>query len=374
MSDDSGDKTEPASEKRRQEFREKGDVARSRDIISVLVLFSAFAYFMVFGRHIYHGLGNFLTRYFTFRPELGITPGEVMNLGKEAAFEMAYIMAPLVGMVVLVSILGNVAQVGVLITTKPLEPDFSRLNFFARFLTTFFNKQAFGNLITSLAKIVIVVIVIYMTLSDDGQFIKAISTLGLQAGISYLLDRCMDLLLNVSLVLIFIAIADFMWNKYVMEEKMKMTRQEVKDEHKEYEGNPHLKGQMRKRAMEMSNQRMMQDVPQADVVVNNPTHISVALRYRQGEDAAPIVLAKGADFMAMRIRRAARKHGVPMVENKPLARSLYRTVKVGKPVPSRFYRAVAEVLAYVYRLKKTGQARSTGSTGSNARGARSDSP
>ena len=297
-----------------------------------------------------------------------------MNLGKEAAFEMAYILAPLVGMVILVSVLGNVAQVGVLITTKPLEPDFSRLNFFARFLTTFFNKQAFGNLVTSLAKIVIVVIVIYMTLSDDGQFIKAISTLGLQAGISYLLDRCMDLLLNVSLVLIFIAIADFMWNKYVMEEKMKMTSEEVKDEHKEYEGNPHLKGQMRKRAMEMSNQRMMQAIPQADVVVNNPTHISVALRYRQGEDAAPIVLAKGADFMAMRIRRAARQHGVPMVENKPLARSLYRTVKVGKPVPSQFYRAVAEVLAYVYRLKKTGRAKAAGTTGSDARGARSDSP
>ena len=183
----------------------------------------------------------------------------------------------------------------------------------------------------------------------------------------------MDLLLNVSLVLIFIAIADFMWNKYVMQEKMKMTRQEVKDEH-EYEGNPHLKGQMRKRAMEMSNQRMMQAIPQADVVVNNPTHISVALRYRQGEDAAPIVLAKGADFMAMRIRRAARQHGVPMVENKPLARSLYRTVKVGKPVPSQFYRAVAEVLAYVYRLKKTGRAKTAGTTGSDARGARSDSP
>ena len=352
MSDDSGDKTEPASEKRRQEFREKGDIARSKDIISVLVLFSALAYFMIFGRHIYNGLSGFLTRYFTFRPELSVTPGEVMGLGKEAVMEMAMVLAPLVILVVLVSILGNVAQVGVLFTTKPLEPDFNRLNFFSRFLTTFFNKQAFGNLITSLAKIGIVVIVIYFTLSGDGKFIQAISTLTLEAGISYLLDRCLDLLLNVSLVLIVIAIADFMWNKYVMEEKMKMTRQEVKDEHKEYEGNPHVKGQMRKRAMEMSNQRMMQAVPEADVVVNNPTHISVALRYRQGSDAAPIVVAKGADFMAMRIRRMARKHGVPMIENKPLARSLYKTVKVGKPVPSRFYRAVAEVLAYVYRIRK----------------------
>ena len=134
---------------------------------------------------------------------------------------------------------------------------------------------------------------------------------------------------------------------------MKMTKQEVKDEHKEYEGNPEMKGQRRRRAMDMANQRMMQAVPDADVIVNNPTHISVALRYRQGTDAAPIVLAKGADFMAMRIRRAARANNIPMVENKPLARSLYRNVKVGKPVPSKFYRAVAEVLAYVYRIRKS---------------------
>ena len=134
---------------------------------------------------------------------------------------------------------------------------------------------------------------------------------------------------------------------------MKMTKQEVKDEHKEYEGNPELKGKRRRVAMEMANQRMMQAVPDADVIVNNPTHISVALRYKQGVDAAPVVLAKGADFMAMRIRRAARANNIPMVENKPLARSLYKTVKVGKPVPSKFYRAVAEVLAYVYRVRKS---------------------
>ena len=351
MSDQAGEKTEVASEKRRQEFREKGDIARSRDILSVLVLFCALAYFSFFGQHIVDAFARILTRYFTFRPETALTPEEIGRMGDETLLEMAWIISS-VGAVLAVSILGSLAQTGVIFTTKPLEPDITRLNFFTRFFQTFFNKQAFGNLVGSLAKIIVVVIVIYMTLSDDGRNIQALSSLLLEDGIEYLLGRCLTVLLNVSIVLIFISVLDYAWNKYVMEEKMKMTKQEVKDEHKEYEGNPELKGKRRRLAMDMANQRMMQDVPKADVIVNNPTHISVALRYKQGVDAAPIVLAKGADFMAMRIRQSANLHNIPMVENKPLARSLYKTVKVGKPVPSKFYRAVAEVLAYVYRLRK----------------------
>jgi flagellar biosynthesis protein FlhB len=356
MSDEAGDKTETASEKRREEFREKGDIAKSRDIISVLILFSALAYFMIFGNYLYSGLNQFFIRFFAFRPELSLNVGEVMEMGQSTVLEMGMLIAPLVGMIVLVSVLGNVAQVGILFTAKPMEPDITRLNVFTKFIPTFFNKQAFGNLITSILKIAVVVFVIYLTLQDDAELIRSVSRLSLLDGVSFLLGRCLDVLMNVSLVLIVIAIADFAWNKYTMEEKMKMTKQEVKDEHKSYEGNPQLKGQMRRRAQEMSNQRMMQDVPNADVIVNNPTHISIAIRYRQGEDAAPIVLAKGADFMAMRIRRAARANGIPMVENVPLARSLYRSVKVGKPVPSKFYRAVAEVLAYVYRVYGKGRA------------------
>ncbi|MEE2755913.1 MAG: flagellar biosynthesis protein FlhB [Myxococcota bacterium] len=353
MSDEAGEKTEAASEKRRQEYREKGEIARSRDILSVLVLFCALGYFSFFGEFILDGFSKILTRYFSFRPDLSLTPEDVVQMGDEAILDMALIMSPLVGAIVVVSIVGSLAQTGVIVTTKPLEPDITRLNFFTRFFQTFFNKQAVGNLVGSLAKIAVVVTVIYLTLSGDGEYIKAISSLSLEDGIAFLLGRCLDVLLNVSIVLIFIAVIDYAWNRYVMEEKMKMTKQEVKDEHKQYEGNPELKGKRRRIAMEMANQRMMQAVPDADVIVNNPTHISVALRYKQGVDAAPVVLAKGADFMAMRIRRAARANNIPMVENKPLARSLYKTVKVGKPVPSKFYRAVAEVLAYVYRVRKS---------------------
>ena len=361
MSEDSGEKTEAASEKRREEYREKGEIARSKDVISVLVLFSALGYFFFFGSHIYDGMGRIFTTYFGFRPELSMTPDRVMQLGEDAVFDMAYILAPLIGLVFAVSILGNVAQVGFLFTVKPMTPDLNKLNIFTRFFSTFFNKQSLGMLVTSILKMTVVVIVVYMTVSGDGDYIKAISTLSLFDGVEFLLGRCLAVLFNVSIVLIFIAIADYLWNVYVMEEKMKMTKQEVKDEHKEYEGNPHLKGARRRRAMDIANQRMMQAVPDADVIVNNPTHISVALRYRQGQDSAPIVLAKGADLMAMRIRNLARSHGIPMVENKPLARSLYRSVKVGRSVPSKFFRAVAEVLAYVYRVKGPPKGRNAGS-------------
>jgi len=354
MSDDSSaEKTEPASEKRRQEYRERGEVARSRDVISVLVLFIGIGYFTFFGDALYHGLGEVMSRFFTLRPEIDLLDtNSALALGEESVLAMARMLAPLVGGIVLVSILGNVAQVGFLLSPKAMAPNLDRLNFFTKVISHFFNKQAIGTLIGSLAKMAVVAIVIYVTLNGDGPMIKAISTLTLVDGITFMLGRCISVVFNVSIVLIIIALADYMWNRHVMEEKMKMSKQEVKDEAKDVEGNPQMKGQMRRRAMDMANQRMMQDVPQADVIVNNPTHISIALRYRRGHDGAPVVLAKGADLMALRIRRIAKAHSIPMVENVPLARALYKHVRVGRPVPSRFYRAVAEVLAYVYRLKR----------------------
>lgn len=353
MSEQAGEKTEPASEKRRQEYREKGEVARSRDIISVLVLFCGLAYFFFFGPWLYEGLGRFIVQFYELRPQLEMTPGSMMRLGREAVIQMALIIGPLAAMVVAASILGTLAQIGVLFTAKPLTPDLNRINIFGpKLFTTFFNKQALGTLVTSLTKIAVVALVVYLTLAGDGPKIRAISTLPLYEGITYLLGRCLLVVFNVALVLIAVAMADFAWQKYVMEEKMKMTKQEVKDEHKETEGNPQQKGAQRRRAMDMAQQRMMTAVPTADVIVNNPTHIAVALRYTRGRDAAPIVVAKGADLVALRIRRIAQAHDIAMVENVPLARALYRHVKIGRPVPSEFYRAVAEVLAYVYRLRQ----------------------
>ena len=362
MADDSGERTESASEKRRQEFRDRGEVARSRDIVSVLVLLAGFAYLSLAGDWIFRELGGLMqagVRVDSITRNTDMSVVTMMSLAGTLVNRLGRLLAPLVGTVVVVSILANVAQVGVLLTLKPLEPDLSKLNFFTRFFSTFISKQAFGQLITNLAKIAIVATVVWLTLASDQEKIRWLSAMPLLDGIRFVIGKCLDVLLNVALVLITVAAADYMWSRHMLEEKMKMTKQEVKDEHKEYEGNPQVKGQMRQRAREMANNRMMQAVPEADVVVNNPTHLSIALRYRQGVDAAPAVIAKGADHLALRIRRVAATHKIPMVRNVPLARMLYRHVKVGRPVPSQFYRAVAEVLAYVYRLRDAGKGPTT---------------
>lgn len=351
MAEDAGERTEEASEKRREEFRERGEVARSKDAVSVLILFCAIAYFLIFGPRIYDELARFLRHFLELRPNLEMSSHGVVTLATASIVRMIILTAPLVGMLVVVSVFGNVAQIGLLFTTKPLEPDLEKLNVFTRFIPTFFSKAAIGNLVGSLAKIGLVSLVVWATVGGEQARIRNLANVPLPAAVAYLLDKSMSMLINVSLVLIVIAIFDYAWNKYTMEEKMKMTRQETKDEAKEYEGNPHLKGAMRRRAREIVNKKMAVAVPTADVIVNNPTHISVALRYKSGTDAAPVVVAKGADLMAMQIRRIAMAHDIPMVENVPLARMLYKHVKVGRAIPSQFYRAVAEVLAYVYKLR-----------------------
>jgi flagellar biosynthetic protein FlhB len=352
MADDGGERTEQPSEKRRQEYRERGEIARSRDAVSVLVFLAALFYFGVLGRWLVHGLGDVMTFYLDLRRQGELTVEGVASMSVELVRRGAMLVGPLAGMVVGVSVLGHVAQVGILFTTKTLQPDLSRLNFFARFIGTFFSKQAIGQLVGSVVKIGVIGGVVWATLKDEGPRIRSLSVMPLNAGNAYLIARCLDVLRNVTIVLVAVALGDYLWNRWTLEQRMRMTRQELKDESKEYEGNPHVKGRIGKRARELANQRMMQKVPLADVVVNNPTHLSVALRYRQGVDAAPVVVAKGADEVALRIRAIARQHEVPMVENVALARLLYKQVKVGKPVPAQLYRAVAEVLGYVYRLRK----------------------
>ena len=355
--DDAGEKTETATSRRREEFRERGQVARSQDVLSLLILAVGLSYFSFFGFYIFKKLGSIFQYYFSYSPARAIDSNETIGLATSLFGDIAMILFPLVTGVVVFGVLGNVLQVGVMITLKPLEPKLDKLNFFGNFIKTFFNRQAFGNLVGGILKMGFIGIVIYFTLRGDGPHIAALPSLSLEQGLQWMLDRILVILLNIVMLLIVIAVVDYTWQVFSMEKQMMMSKQEVKDEHKMAEGNPQVKGQRRRRALEMFNQRMMSAVPGADVVINNPSHFSVALRYQQGVDAAPMIVAKGADLLALRIRRLAEIHEIPMVEDPKLARSLYREVKVGRSVPLHFYRAVAEVLAYVYRLKRGVRAR-----------------
>ncbi len=349
--EDAGEKTEEPTERRREEFRERGQIAKSQDILSLLVLAVGLSYFLFFGRFIYDHMGRVFTVCFETRFGLDLSNENILQFTARIFYEIGYILFPLAAGVLTVGILGNVIQVGVLVTTKTLEPKLDKLNFFSKFIPAFFNKQAIANLFTSLTKLFFILLVVYYTLNGDTAKISQLSLMPLDQGLSYMFERILMVLFNIVLIMVVIAVIDYSWQVFQMEEKMKMSKQEVKDEHKLAEGNPLIKSQRRKRALDMLNQRMMAAVPEADVIINNPTHFSIALRFDKDKDTAPIVVAKGADLMALRIRRLAEQNDVTMVDNPTLARALYRQVKVGRAIPLEFYRAVAEILYYVYQLR-----------------------
>jgi flagellar biosynthesis protein FlhB len=349
--EDAGEKTEDPTDRRREEFRERGQIAKSQDILSLLILSVGLAYFLFFGRFIYNHMGRVFTVFFEARFGLDLSVENTVILTARVFYEIGYILLPLIVGVLTVGILGNLMQVGFLVTTKTLEPKLDKLNFFSKFIPTFFNKQAFANLFTSLTKLFFILLVVYYTLNGDASKIAQLPLMPLDQGLAYMFERILQVIFNIVLIMVIIAVVDYSWQIFSMEEKMKMSKQEVKDEHKLAEGNPLIKSQRRKRALDMFNQRMMTAVPEADVIINNPTHFSIALRFDKDKDIAPIVVAKGADLLALRIRRLAEQHDVTMVDNPTLARALYKQVKVGKSIPFEFYRAVAEILYYVYRLR-----------------------
>ena len=248
------------------------------------------------------------------------------------------------------TVLVNVLQVGWKITTKPLKPKpdkFNPINGFKRI----FSKDSLFELVKSIIKIVLIIYVAYSSIKGEANNIFVLYDIPLMQAVIL----CGNIIINagfkISLVYLVIGIVDFIYQKHKFNEEMKMTKQEVKDEYKNTEGNPEIKGRQRQRMREASQRRMMQDVPKADVVITNPTHLAVAIKYDADTAKAPIVLAKGEDYLAMKIREAAKENHIEIVENKPLARMLYANVDIGQEIPPELYQAVAEVLAMVYNLK-----------------------
>ncbi len=275
----------------------------------------------------------------------------VMVLARDGMRTFFAATMPLLGILAGVALAANVAQVGFLFTTHPLKPNLQKLNPVGRFSELFFSARAVMEALKAAAKLVAVGLPLYLAMS--GSLAQVAALVGLapadvaRAG----LEEVTRVTFWVAGVFVVISILDYGFQRYSIEKKMRMTHQEAKQEQKEELGDPHVKGRIRQIQREMAFNRMMADVPKADVVVTNPTHFAVALRYRRDEGDAPRVLAKGKDRVALRIREAAFRHGVPIVPNPPLARALYAMVKVGRFVPQELFRAVAEVLAYVYRRR-----------------------
>lgn len=357
MADDQFEKTESASPKRREEFKKRGQVARSRELSGLAILVLTLIYLSFSGPELLELSRQLYTQYFSFGSQQAFEISTVQGLAIDGALYMArylglYLLL-LLGTVVLV----NIAQTGFFITAHPLLPDLERVNPVKRFTEMFFSTRLWTETALNLGKIVILGVVVWLVIDKHLPYLASLALMTPFQSTIYILNVVLEILLKCCIFFALIAVADYLKQWWELEKQMRMTKQEVREEFKESEGNPQVKGAIRSRMRDISFNKMIQTVPTADVVVTNPTHFAVALRYEKGRDHAPKVVAKGAGFWAERIKAIARENGVPVVENKPLARTLFKSVKTGREIPAELYRAVAELLAYVYAMKqKAGRA------------------
>jgi flagellar biosynthesis protein FlhB len=342
------EKSEPATPKKRADARRKGQIAQSREIPSVAVLLAALSFF-------YFGGG------WMFNQLIDLTRDVLERIGQTASIESIHhflgylflritiLLAPLLLVVIMAGVAGNVIQSGFMLTGEPMVPKLSKLNPLSG-LKRLFSLRALVELLKSLIKVTIVGTTAYRMLKGEMDQIPALIALSTSEIVAFIGSVALKLGFYTCLVLLVLAGLDFLFQNWRHERDLRMSKQEVKDEYKQREGDPVVRSRIRAAQREMAMRRMMQAVPDATVVITNPTHLAVALKFERSMPA-PRVIAKGAGKIAERIKAIAEEHGIPIIEQKPLARALFKNVEIDHYIPADLYHAVAEILAYVYRLK-----------------------
>jgi len=348
----SGEKTEKATPKKRQDARKKGQVIKSQDVTSAIVMLMVFIFLIFFAGSLRDELLAFFRQTFIHNIRIEtLTIDSVMHLFIETLIQMAFIIVPIMAIAVVGALAGNFLQFGFLFTLEPMKFDLKKMDPI-KGLKRIFSVKAIVELLKSVLKIgfigSVTTIIIWtnlpevLALSFKSPWMTLI-TVGKLVGIMGI---------AASLVLLCVSILDWLYQKFDYEKNLKMSKQDIKDEYKNSEGDPLIKSKIKQRQREMAMRRMMSEIPSADVVITNPTHYAIALKYDEENMDAPRVIAKGTDFIAQKIKLIAKEHDVIMVENRPLARAMYDQVEIGDPVPEEFFKAVAEILAYVYRIKR----------------------
>lgn len=351
-----GEKTEPATEKKLSDARKEGQVAKSREISTAFGLVALFLCLKIWaGQMGRQFIENFNFVYsqladFTKLPDGMITSRDYTILLNSLLLRIMLILLPIFAIGVAVVFFIEVIQVKWKVTAKPLQPKLSKINPLKGF-KKIFSKEKLFELLKSLVKLALVFYLVYSTMKDSIGKLFLLYDMKLIDAVKLFGGMAIDLGLKISLFYIVIGLADYLYQKWKFQDDMKMTKQEVKDEWKNAEGDPEIKGKQRRRMQEASRRRMMAAIPQADVVITNPTHFAVALKYDPEQFEAPYVLAKGEDFLAMRIKEEAKSHEIEIVENKPLARMLYYNVDLGAQIPAELYQTVAEILATIYNKR-----------------------
>ena len=345
------EKTEQATPKRREDARRKGQVARSSELSSIAILATGLLALSGLGPYMFDQLGVFMIDALTNGMKVEINSTNLYLHTGSWVLGYARIIGPIVALLVVVALGVNYAQVGVLFTLQPLTPKAERISPFSG-IKRIFSSKGLVELAKSFFKIGAVIYVTYLTISVDMNNLVAYMDMGVGQIFTLSGDITLTLTFRIILLLLIMAILDYSFQRWDYEKNLRMTRQEVREEVKQQEGDPMMRSRVRNLQREMSQQRMMDDVMTADVVVTNPTHVAVALKYDMENMPAPLVVAKGQRLVAQRIKQIARDAGIPLVENKPLARALFKVVQIGDEIPEDLFKAVAQVLAFVFQLKR----------------------
>lgn len=345
-----GEKTESATPRRRQEARESGNIARSTDLSAAVILLVAILILYYLGMNVMAGMKATLETLLAGHHATNLTRTDDLEATLFYLIRMIVgTLSPLLLGIAAVALVASISQVGFLITFKPLQPDLAKLSPL-KGLKNIGGAKAGMRLVMSLAKTIAIIALAITVIHGDLPAILMMAELSAMSTFHIASQMVYSLALKMAAALVVLAIIDYMYQRWQHDRDMRMSKEEVKEEMRRMEGDPLVKQRRARVARQLAMQRLGTDVPKADVVVTNPTHFAIALRYDPQTMRAPKVIAKGADFMAMRIRQIAIANGVPLVERKELARGLYKAVDVGQEVPAEFYNTVAEILAYVYRL------------------------
>ncbi|MEN6332132.1 MAG: flagellar biosynthesis protein FlhB [Smithella sp.] len=352
MAENEQERTEEATSRRREEAREKGQVARSQEIISVGILVACLIYFYFGASGLLKKVMSLMAYGFQTAGQYNLTPDSFTSLFSDYVLKGFIILFPIMLTVLVAGILGNVLQIGIMFSSESLTPKFEKIDPVKGF-ERLFSVRSIVELIKGIFKVVVVSIVAYIIIKAEvSNMLLPLMEQSVWGIMTYFGRVCFKIILAATIVLVLLAILDYIYQRWEYEKSLRMTKQEIKDEYKNTEGDPLIKSRIRRLQREVAQKRMMAKVPKADVIITNPTHLAVAIQYNPENMMAPKVVAKGANIIAEKIREIAGENDIPIVENKPLAQVLYKTVDIDRSIPEDLYRAVAEVLAFVYEQKK----------------------
>jgi flagellar biosynthetic protein FlhB len=343
-------KTERPTHRRLKKARDKGQIARSKEVSAAAVLMGVLLVLMYFGKNVIHVLQLEMRSLLKFQTGSDITVPQLSEMIKDISAHTAVVVLPILLTALVCSVFANVIQGGLVFSTESLGIHFEKLNP-KNGLKRIFSKAGIMELAKNLVLITAIFIISYRVVVKHLPIYPRLVLMDVTRLFHWTASISSEVFIQVVILFVFLAVVDYGFQKYRFIEQLKMTKKELKEEFKETEGDPITKGRIRRVQRELARRRMMADVPNADVVITNPTHYAVALSYKMDSMDAPKVVAKGVGFLALRIKELAQEHDIPLVENKQLARALYKSVEIGAYIPGNLYKAVAEILAYVYKAR-----------------------